>query len=186
MTEYTKEKSTVEASQPVYVSEIEMGKYEYNPDLAKKRKDKINSIIKQTYNDLVAHTTQLRREPYRVGQTTTYISNRVVSLKDFGYKEFRCCSFVLNAANMAANTFYPLLVLKPGTVVIEDITFFGTSGSKMSSSAKILNNFGSFVFTKEDVTENTVISFATYDESLPSTSFGVFLTFLYLLDEDKL
>lgn len=169
-------KSTVEQFNPLYCNEVDMGKYEFNGLLAKQRAEKINSIVKQTYNALVAHTTQSQDEPFRLTQMITKNSNRALEIRDFGYMAFRCLSFVFNVTNLKANSITTLFVLKNGYAVNNYITFLGTNSS--TNPTQILNNFGYFIYSTEEITGNTTIAFYCI-EDCPATTFGVCCTMNY-------
>lgn len=172
------DKSTVEQFCPLYCNEVDMGKFEFNEQLAKARADKINSIVKQTYNALVARTTQSQDEPFRLTQMVTKNSNRCLEIRDFGYMAFRCLSFVFNTTNLKANSITTLFVIKDGTKVNEYITFLGTNSS--TEPTDILNNYGYFIYSTEEITGNVTIAFYCINDC-PATTFGVFCNLNYLI-----
>lgn len=169
-------KSTVEDYSPLYCNEVDMGKFEFNEQLAKARADKINSIVKQTYNALVSHTTQSQDEPFRLTQMVTKNSNRCLEIRDFGYMAFRCLSFVFNVTNLKANSITTLFVIKDGLKINEYITFLGTNST--TSPNLILNNYGYFIYSTEEITGETTVCFYCLNDC-PSTTFGVFCNLNY-------
>lgn len=171
--------STVSNYNPTYVDERQMGQNENDPYIGKNRAEKINSIIKQAYNQLVAHTDQVQEEKKTLKQLVSQKTNRVYSLRDVGFGEFHTISFTLNTAGMVKDKIYPLLVIKKGTAINEDISFLGVNDQDAPS--KFLNSYGYFLYTYSDIAEEKQISFFCYDTP-PNSSFGCFLNCLYSID----
>lgn len=171
--------STVSNYTPTYVDEKQMGQDEKDPLIGKNRAEKINSIIKQAYNQLVSHTDQPQEAKKTLEQLVIQKSNRVIGLRDVGFGEFHTISFALNTEGMVAGEVYPLLSIKKGKSVNGDIAFLGVNSK--TTPTKYLNSYGYFVFSESKIANEMQVSF--FCDSAPgATTYGCFLNLLYEID----
>ena len=168
--------STVSDFAPIYVSEEQMGAGETKPLLGKQRADKINAIIKQCYNQLVATTSQHKQRVETTNQLITNTSNRILNYRDIGFLMYHTISFIFNTDGLKSGKTYPLIVIKDGDYINDDINFLGVNNANKPSD--FINNYGFFLFTYNPLAKEKQISFRCL-RNCPSTTFGVYMTLLY-------
>lgn len=149
---------------------------ETKPMIGKQRADKINSIIKQSYNQLIATTSQHRISREVVNQLVQKVANRVLNLRDIGFLNFHTLSFTLNTAGLKKDKTYPLIAIKPGQIITDDVQFLGVNDN--NAPTNFLNNYGFFYYTSNKIAKEMQISFRCIRDC-PSTTFGVYMTVLY-------